>query len=303
MPVARIAGRVGLQLAVERGVVALVMRFGAQVDLVRVAFVAEEQHLAAVDHQHERTIGNGHGTSSCVEERTDGVGEGCGSARLVTAIRGCVRSLLPTPGSTGLSSSCSPVFAPSSGAISPSFSTRPRPRPLVDLGDADDMLAFGSTRKMVTPCVLRPAMRMSPTVVRIILPWSVDQHDLLARLDREARDHAAVAFRGVDVGDALAAAVGAAIFVGAGALAEAVLGDGEDELLRSAISACARAIEGAFGALAVAPRRAAQIGFALLLRGAGAAQDRHGDDLVVAEQADAAHAGRVRDWNSRRRST
>ena len=42
----------------------------------------------------------------------------------------------------------------------------------VDLGDADDML-LSATLKIVTPWVLRPAMRMSPTVVRMILPWSV----------------------------------------------------------------------------------------------------------------------------------
>ena len=40
------------------------------------------------------------------------------------------------------------------------------------------------------------------------------------------------------------------------------------------------------------PRRALEIGLALLLGGADAVQDRHRDDLVVAEQADAAHAGR-----------
>ena len=41
-----------------------------------------------------------------------------------------------------------------------------------------------------------------------------DQHDLLAELGREAGDDVAVALRRVDVGDALAAAVGAAIFIG-----------------------------------------------------------------------------------------
>ena len=42
----------------------------------------------------------------------------------------------------------------------------------VDLGDADDMLVVGDAEDG-DALVLRPAIRMSPTVVRIILPWSV----------------------------------------------------------------------------------------------------------------------------------
>ena len=99
-----------------------------------------------------------------------------------------------------------------SGAISPSTS--------ISSSSLSSILAtlttcsFSATRKIVTPCVLRPMTRMSPTVVRMILRLVGDQHQLLARRHREAGDDAAVAFRRVDVGDALAAAVGAAILIG-----------------------------------------------------------------------------------------
>src|SRR5688500_11080304 len=58
-----------------------------------------------------------------------------------------------------------------------------------------------------------------------------DQHELLARLDGEARHYAAIALRSDDVGDALSAAIGAAIFVSRRPLAITVFGDGEQELL------------------------------------------------------------------------
>jgi hypothetical protein len=50
-------------------------------------------------------------------------------------------------------------------------------------------------------------------------------------MGREGSDDAAVALRGVDVGDALPTAVGATIFISAAALAVAIFGDGQDELL------------------------------------------------------------------------
>src|SRR5438874_12587365 len=36
------------------------MRLGAQVDLVLIAMIAEEQHLAAVGDQDQRVVGKGH---------------------------------------------------------------------------------------------------------------------------------------------------------------------------------------------------------------------------------------------------
>ena len=119
------------------------------------------------------------------------------------------------------------------------------------------------------------------------------EHDLLARLDREARHHAPIARPGVDVGDALAAAIGAAIFIGAGALAKAVLGNGEDELLAFGHFGDPIVGQGALGALALAPGRAAQISLALFRRGACATQDGHGDDFVAAQQPHSAYAGRA----------
>src|SRR6185295_13940749 len=57
------------------------------------------------------------------------------------------------------------------------------------------------------------------------------QHDLVALLDRERGDDAAVALGHVHRDDAFAATAGRAVLVGRGALAEAVLRDGEHELL------------------------------------------------------------------------
>jgi hypothetical protein len=40
------------------------MRFRAQVDLVLIAVIAKEQHLAAVSDQDEGVVGKGHGWGS-----------------------------------------------------------------------------------------------------------------------------------------------------------------------------------------------------------------------------------------------
>jgi hypothetical protein len=40
------------------------MRFGPKVDLIFVAMIAEEQHLAAVGDQDQRIVGKGHGVVS-----------------------------------------------------------------------------------------------------------------------------------------------------------------------------------------------------------------------------------------------
>ena len=145
---------------------------------------------------------------------------------------------------------------------------------------------------MVTPCVLRPAMRMSPTVVRIILPWSVTSISCSPGLTGKLATTPPLRSRGDDVDDALAAAVGAAIFIGRRALAIAIFGDGQEELLLLRDLGVALVAQVPSAQSVAAPLGRFQIGLALLLRGAGAAQDRHGDDLVVAEQADAADAGR-----------
>ena len=120
-----------------------------------------------------------------------------------------------------------------------------------------------------------------------------DQHQRLALVRREGGDDAAVAFRRVDVGDALAAAVGAAIFIGRGALAVAVFGDGQDELLLLGKLGDAVGGKRAFDVLALAPRRAFQIGLALLLGGADALEDRHRDHLVAGRKTNAPDALRI----------
>jgi hypothetical protein len=37
------------------------MAFGAKVDLIFIAVIAEEQHLAAIGDQNQRIVGKGHG--------------------------------------------------------------------------------------------------------------------------------------------------------------------------------------------------------------------------------------------------
>ena len=92
------------------------------------------------------------------------------------------------------------------------------------------MLVVGDVEQR-TPALLRPMTRVSPTLIRISLAWSVTSISCSPLMGREAGDDRAVALEIVDIGDALAAAVGAAIFVGRAALAVAVGADGEDELL------------------------------------------------------------------------
>src|SRR3546814_9234320 len=58
-----------------------------------------------------------------------------------------------------------------------------------------------------------------------------DQHQMLSVAHREAGDDVAIAFGRIDIGDALPAATGAAIFIGARTLAIAVGGHRQDELL------------------------------------------------------------------------
>src|SRR5438067_9201073 len=103
-------------------------------------------------------------------------------------------------------------------------------------------------------------------------------------MSREAGDDAAVPGAGLDVGDALAAAVRPAIFVGRGALAVAVLGDGEDELLRRLELRHPLRGQGRL-VLILLPRRGAQIRLALLDGGVESLEDRERDDVVAVAQA------------------
>src|SRR4029079_10730322 len=146
---------------------------------------------------------------------------------------------------------------------------------LVDLGDADDMLTLGHAEDRYA---LRVAAHDADVADRRAdhLALVGDQHQRLALARLEGGDDPAVALRRVDVGDALAAAVGAPVFIGRRSLAVAILGDSEDELLVLLQLGIAVVGESALDVLALAPRRAAHIGFALLLRGADAVEDRHG---------------------------
>src|SRR5205085_1782691 len=158
-----------------------------------------------------------------------------------------------------------------------------------DLGHADDMFALGDSED---GHALRVATHHAdiPDGGADHLALVGDQHQRLAAVGRERGDDAAVALRRVDVGDALAAAIGAAIFIGRRALAVAVLGDGQDELLIFLELGIALGRKGAFDILALAPRRTFQIGLALFLGGPDAVQDGHRDDLVAGLQPDPANA-------------
>src|SRR5690348_5529245 len=162
---------------------------------------------------------------------------------------------------------------------------------LVDLGDADDMLV---SRDLEDRDTLRVAAHDADVADRRAdhLALVGDEHQLLALARREARHDTAVALGGVDVGDALAAAIGAAIFVSRRALAIAVLSDGEDELLFLRQLLHALGGQRRLPRLVALPRREAEIVFALLLRGADAVEDRHGDDFVAGLEAHAPDAHR-----------
>src|SRR5690606_21848438 len=117
-------------------------------------------------------------------------------------------------------------------------------------------------------------------------------HDLLAIAGREARHHRTVAFRSVDVRDALAAAVRAAIFIGRAALAIAVGGHREDELLALGELGHPLLRQGAFAIAFALPGRETEIFLALFLGRADAVKDGEGNHLVALGQGHAAYAGR-----------
>src|SRR5205823_6413461 len=114
-----------------------------------------------------------------------------------------------------------------------------------------------------------------------------------ALVRRERRDDAAIALRGVDVGDALTAAVGAAVFIGRGTLAVAVLRHRQDELLLLRKFGHSVGRNRAFAVLLALPGGKAEIGLAFLLAGADAMEDRHRDHLVAGCEANSADALRI----------
>src|SRR5215213_4191632 len=101
---------------------------------------------------------------------------------------------------------------------------------LFDLGDAHDMLVVADSED-------RDALRVASHDANVAdrgadhLALVGDQHQLLALMSGEGGDDAAVTLRRVDVGNSLAAAIGAAILIGRGTLAVAVLRNRQDELL------------------------------------------------------------------------
>jgi hypothetical protein len=144
------------------------------------------------------------------------------------------------------------------------------------------------------------------------LPAVGHQHELVGAGHRERGDDRTVALGSHDVGQALAAAIGQTVLVGRGALAEAVRGDRQDQLLGRlelrqplrrqhslAVSRVAvllilvrRGGDGFVLCASGAPARIgqAQIGVALGWGRLDMTQDGHGDDLVVLLQSDAAYA-------------
>src|SRR3546814_8375731 len=94
----------------------------------------------------------------------------------------------------------------------------------------------------------------------------------------EAGDDRAVAGDVVDVGDALAAAVGAAVFEGAAALAVAVGADGENEFLGVGELQHPLGAEGGL-VLILLPRCGAEMGVAFFCRGVEARSEEHTSEL------------------------
>ena len=127
------------------------------------------------------------------------------------------------------------------------------------------------------------------------------QHDLVLVLDREGGDDITVALGARDIGDALPAPVGDAVFIGRGALAIAIGRDGEDELLIGPELVQARRCfpDLAIGLALFLARGAAlgagiaQIGLALGGIGIHVVQDAEGDDLVALGQPDTPDAGGI----------
>src|SRR5215212_3304516 len=88
------------------------MRLRPEVDLILVAVVAEEQHLAAVGDQHQRIVGKGHGIIFLLVLKRRTRRRPSRFQRLVAA------EPYSGSGSAGRSSSLSPTTASSVGEIS-----------------------------------------------------------------------------------------------------------------------------------------------------------------------------------------
>ena len=90
-----------------------------------------------------------------------------------------------------------------------------------------------SSRNRVTPIACRPVTRTWSAGTRISRPASVIEHHVVARAAPGRWRRRRVPFRADqrDVGDPLPAAAGHPVFVGRGALAEAAIGDGQQDFL------------------------------------------------------------------------
>ncbi len=129
-----------------------------------------------------------------------------------------------------------------------------------------------------------------------------DQHDVVVLLNWGRGNHWAVTVGGLDIDDALAAPSRYPVFIGRCTLAIAVFGDGEDILFgcRHGLGLFRRAGQGFTGARAfplpfgpaagIGPAQIAFPGVAFII---SMAQDRHGDQFVIANQANAADANAV----------
>ena len=117
-------------------------------------------------------------------------------------------------------------------------SRRPHLRPVFSglsaIRSTDTTRSSSSSRNTVTPCAARPWKRDAVDRHADGLALVADQHQIVAILDREGRNDGAVLAAHAHGDDARAAAAGDAVFIGAGALAEAVLRNREDELLPGA---------------------------------------------------------------------
>src|SRR5512146_3309906 len=126
---------------------------------------------------------------------------------------------------------------------------------LIDASDTDDVLVLGDAEDGHALSIAAHDPDVADRGADH-LALVGDEHELLAGMRREAGDDAAITLGRVDVRDALAASVGAAVLVSGRTLAVAVLGNGEDELFLLRHFGHALRGKRAFDVLAVTPWRA-----------------------------------------------
>ena len=138
----------------------------------------------------------------------------------------------PQAGSpSGLPSPPASSSPPSSARGSPTAASPPSPATATFSATRATPATCSSRDSTVmrrTPWVLRPMRLICPAGIRMSMPAVGDEHHLVGLDHRQRSHHRAVALGGLDGDDALAAAALDPVLGELGALAVAVLGDGED---------------------------------------------------------------------------